>query len=199
MNLTRCEGYAQCAFLAPAVFRMRGAEALVYDAEPDDAQRDRVLRAAAACPVQAILIDGIGNREAAAPAMLSAATSPGPARPSGSVASARRTAAIEAFRRDGRIVIVGASLAGLRAAAVLRREGFAGSLTMIGDEPYAPYDRPALSKQVLDGGYRRTTPACRCASSSPRSGGWACPPAGWICPPSRSAWPTATRLSSTGC
>ncbi|WP_345131957.1 FAD-dependent oxidoreductase [Dactylosporangium darangshiense] len=152
MNLTRCEGYAQCAFLAPAVFRMRGAEALVYDAEPDDAQRDRVLRAAAACPVQAILIDGIGNREAAAPAMLSAATSPGPARPSGSVASARRTAAIEAFRRDGRIVIVGASLAGLRAAAVLRREGFAGSLTMIGDEPYAPYDRPALSKQVLDGG-----------------------------------------------
>src|SRR5258706_14530001 len=49
------------------------------------------------------------------------------------------------------MVIVGASLAGLRAATALRREGFTGSLTLIGDEPYEPYDRPPLSKQVLDG------------------------------------------------
>jgi len=35
-----------------------------------------------------------------------------------------------------RIVIVGASLAGLRAAEALRREGFVGQLTLIGDEPY---------------------------------------------------------------
>ena len=48
-------------------------------------------------------------------------------------------------------MIVGASLAGLRAAAVLRDEGFTGPLTLIGDEPYQPYDRPPLSKQVLDG------------------------------------------------
>ncbi|MFK0152604.1 FAD-dependent oxidoreductase, partial [Streptomyces sp. NPDC090493] len=41
---------------------------------------------------------------------------------------------LRAFRRDGRIVIVGASLAGLRAAESLRAEGFTGSLTMIGDE-----------------------------------------------------------------
>ncbi|MFJ2304147.1 NAD(P)/FAD-dependent oxidoreductase [Streptomyces sp. NPDC087787] len=53
--------------------------------------------------------------------------------------------------REGRIVIVGASLAGLRAAETLRAEGFAGSLTMIGDEPYEPYDRPPLSKAVLLG------------------------------------------------
>ncbi|WP_345127975.1 FAD-dependent oxidoreductase [Dactylosporangium darangshiense] len=154
VNLTRCEGYAQCAFLAPDVFRMHGAEALMYDAEPDDAQRDRVVRAAAACPVQAILVDRIGAREATAPAAPSAATSPGPvlpARPFGSALSGRRDAAVEAFRRDGRIVIVGASLAGLRAAAVLRRDGFTGSLSMIGEEPYQPYDRPPLSKQVLDG------------------------------------------------
>jgi NADPH-dependent 2,4-dienoyl-CoA reductase/sulfur reductase-like enzyme len=65
---------------------------------------------------------------------------------------ARPDAATEAFRRSGRIVIVGASLAGLRAAATLRLEGFTGSLTIIGDEPYQPYDRPPLSKQVLEGG-----------------------------------------------
>jgi 3-phenylpropionate/trans-cinnamate dioxygenase ferredoxin reductase component len=50
-----------------------------------------------------------------------------------------------------RIVIVGASLAGLSAAEALRSEGFSGTLTVIGDEPYAPYDRPPLSKAVLSG------------------------------------------------
>jgi NADPH-dependent 2,4-dienoyl-CoA reductase/sulfur reductase-like enzyme len=60
-------------------------------------------------------------------------------------------AAVEEFRSNGRIVIVGASLAGLRAAEALREEGFRGSVTIIGDEPYEPYDRPPLSKQVLHG------------------------------------------------
>ena len=55
------------------------------------------------------------------------------------------------LRREGHIVIVGASLAGLKAAEQLRAEGFAGSLTMIGDEPEALYDRPPLSKQVQTG------------------------------------------------
>jgi NADPH-dependent 2,4-dienoyl-CoA reductase/sulfur reductase-like enzyme len=58
---------------------------------------------------------------------------------------------LERFKREGRIVVVGASLAGLRAAETLREKGFSGSLTMIGDEPHEPYDRPPLSKQVLLG------------------------------------------------
>jgi NADPH-dependent 2,4-dienoyl-CoA reductase/sulfur reductase-like enzyme len=55
------------------------------------------------------------------------------------------------FRAEGRIVIVGASLAGLRAAEALREKGFGGTLTIVGDEPHEPYDRPPLSKQVLKG------------------------------------------------
>lgn len=47
---------------------------------------------------------------------------------------------VREFRAHGRIVIVGASLAGLRAVEALRVEGFTGSLTIIGDEPYEPYD-----------------------------------------------------------
>ncbi|MFE5624867.1 NAD(P)/FAD-dependent oxidoreductase [Streptomyces virginiae] len=59
--------------------------------------------------------------------------------------------ALDQLKRDGRIVVVGASLAGLRAAETLRDKGFAGTLTMIGEEPHEPYDRPPLSKQVLLG------------------------------------------------
>src|SRR5262249_60963521 len=58
---------------------------------------------------------------------------------------------VAAFKSTGRIVIVGASLAGLRTAEALRKEGFTGHLTIIGDEPEEPYDRPPLSKQVLKG------------------------------------------------
>ena len=49
------------------------------------------------------------------------------------------------------VTIVGASLAGLRAAETLRRDGFDGPVALIGDEIHEPYDRPPLSKQVLAG------------------------------------------------
>ncbi|MFI7504998.1 NAD(P)/FAD-dependent oxidoreductase [Streptomyces sp. NPDC049687] len=48
-----------------------------------------------------------------------------------------------------RIVVVGASAAGLAAVETLRREGYEGTLTLVGDEPHLPYDRPPLSKQLL--------------------------------------------------
>lgn len=48
------------------------------------------------------------------------------------------------------IVIIGAGLCGARAAFALREKGFAGRLTLIGDEAYEPYDRPPLSKAGLN-------------------------------------------------
>lgn len=63
VDLNRCLGYAQCVFLAPDVFRLNGQEALMYDPNPDDAKRLRVLRAAAACPVQAIVVDRLDKNQ----------------------------------------------------------------------------------------------------------------------------------------
>jgi 3-phenylpropionate/trans-cinnamate dioxygenase ferredoxin reductase subunit len=54
-----------------------------------------------------------------------------------------------------RIVIIGAGQAGAQAVATLRAEGFAGSITMIGDEPFLPYQRPPLSKAYLQGKLER--------------------------------------------
>src|ERR1043165_3017471 len=54
-----------------------------------------------------------------------------------------------------RIVIVGAGQAGAQAVAPLRAEGFEGSLTLIGDEPFMPYQRPPLSKAYLSGAMER--------------------------------------------
>ncbi|SDI33164.1 FAD-dependent oxidoreductase [Nonomuraea jiangxiensis] len=138
VDLTRCQGYGQCAFAAPDVFRMGRAETLMYTLNPDDANRDQVLRAAAACPVRALVVDELGplGRPRKPNGSRTATTTPGRGGTPGGI---------------GRIVIVGASLAGLRAAATLRTQGYQGSLTLIGDEPCEPYDRPPLSKQVLSG------------------------------------------------
>ncbi|WP_382465021.1 NAD(P)/FAD-dependent oxidoreductase [Streptomyces noursei] len=51
------------------------------------------------------------------------------------------------------IAVVGASAAGITAAEALRRAGWTGPLTLIGDEPHLPYDRPPLSKQLLHGAW----------------------------------------------
>jgi NADPH-dependent 2,4-dienoyl-CoA reductase/sulfur reductase-like enzyme len=51
--------------------------------------------------------------------------------------------------RDPHLVVVGASLAGLRAAESARRSGFTGAITLVGAEEHLPYDRPPLSKDFL--------------------------------------------------
>ena len=49
------------------------------------------------------------------------------------------------------VVVVGAGLAGLRAAEALRGGGFDGRIQMVGEEAHRPYDRPPLSKKLLGG------------------------------------------------
>lgn len=50
-----------------------------------------------------------------------------------------------------RIVVVGASLAGVATARALRAHGYDGDVTLVGEEPHRPYDRPPLSKGFLAG------------------------------------------------
>ena len=57
VDLNKCQGYAQCVPLAPEVLALVGEEALAYNPNPDDSQRQQVLRAAASCPVQAIILE----------------------------------------------------------------------------------------------------------------------------------------------
>lgn len=49
------------------------------------------------------------------------------------------------------VLIVGAGLAGSRCAETLRAGGFGGRVVVAGEEPWAPYERPALSKELLTG------------------------------------------------
>ncbi|MFT3865120.1 MAG: FAD-dependent oxidoreductase [Solirubrobacterales bacterium] len=50
------------------------------------------------------------------------------------------------------VVVVGASVAGVAAVEELRRHGFGGPVTLLGEEARAPYDRPPLTKAILAGG-----------------------------------------------
>ncbi len=56
-----------------------------------------------------------------------------------------------ALDADATVVVVGASLAGLRACESLRQSSFSGRIVLLGDEQHLPYDRPPLSKQYLAG------------------------------------------------
>lgn len=52
---------------------------------------------------------------------------------------------------DGPVVIAGSGQAGFQTAVSLRENGYAGPITLVGDEPLLPYQRPPLSKKYLDG------------------------------------------------
>ena len=54
---------------------------------------------------------------------------------------------------SGDIVIVGAGLGGIRTIEAIRRNGYTGTITLVGDEIHLPYDRPPLSKEVLSGAW----------------------------------------------
>ena len=54
-----------------------------------------------------------------------------------------------------KIVIIGAGQAAAQAIATLRAEAYAGALTVVGDEPFPPYQRPPLSKAYLSGEFTR--------------------------------------------
>ncbi|GGU14492.1 NAD(P)/FAD-dependent oxidoreductase [Nocardioides albus] len=62
---------------------------------------------------------------------------------------------------DRHLLVVGAGLAGLRAVEGARAAGWAGRITIVGDEPHAPYDRPPLSKAVLAADEPPPVPALR--------------------------------------
>ncbi|MEJ8647560.1 FAD-dependent oxidoreductase [Streptomyces sp. MS1.AVA.3] len=53
--------------------------------------------------------------------------------------------------RTPHVVIAGAGIAGVQTAVALREQGWRGAITLLGDEPHQPYDRPPLSKAVLLG------------------------------------------------
>jgi NADPH-dependent 2,4-dienoyl-CoA reductase/sulfur reductase-like enzyme len=58
-------------------------------------------------------------------------------------------------RQLKQVVVIGAGVAGTRAAETLRQEGYDGDLTIVGAERHAPYHRPPLSKKFLTGEVHR--------------------------------------------
>ncbi len=71
------------------------------------------------------------------------------------------------------VVVVGASLGGLRSAQALRRQGFEGRLILVGEESERPYDRPPLSKEVLAGKWdAERTPLIRSDDDEPEGVDW---------------------------
>lgn len=65
------------------------------------------------------------------------------------------------IRAPAHVLVVGASASGLTTVEALRRKGYKGRITVLGDEPHTPYDRPPLSKQVLCGTWEPERAALR--------------------------------------
>lgn len=98
--------------------------------------------------------------------------------------------------------VVGAGLAGAKAAEALRAEGFDGNVVLLGAEPHRPYERPPLSKAYLQGSADRDTVFVHRPSGTPTTGS--------ICgstprsprstsTPTGSSPPTGTGCATTSC
>src|SRR6516164_4286072 len=113
VDLNRCQGYGQCVYAAPNIFQLKGPEILAYDPAPPEQWRHEVEHAVHACPVRAI------KAEVDSPPV--------------ELASTDRNAAgmvDQSFESPSRIVVAGASLAGLSAAETLRHMGYNGDLVL---------------------------------------------------------------------
>jgi hypothetical protein len=103
--------------------------------------------------------------------------------------------------------IVGAGLAGAKAAEALRAEGFDGRIVLLGAEPYRPYERPPLSKAYLQGsaspgGTPNTTSICGSTTRSLRSTAAptnSSPVTAIGCAMTRCCWPPAQPRGGCAC
>ena len=107
VDLNKCQGTRSASRWLPRCSGSSAKRALAYDPNPDESQRQQVLRAVASCPVR-------GHHPGTGPAR-------GPGHPVNW--TYRLDEVVAKFRAEGRIAIVGASLAGLRAAEALRDKG----------------------------------------------------------------------------
>ena len=57
VDMQLCRNLGECCFVAPEVFELGDDDTLVYEAEPDEALRTRVVQAAAVCPTLAIAVE----------------------------------------------------------------------------------------------------------------------------------------------
>ena len=109
--------------------KLNGEEALAYDPEPDESQRQQVLRAVASCPVQAIILE------------LDPPADRGRCEPRATRGRLLFDEIVKQFRAQGRIAIVGAPWRARALREALRRRVSRERMTIVGDEPHEPYDR----------------------------------------------------------
>jgi ferredoxin len=57
VDLEICESHGECGFVAPDVFELNDDDVLVWNPDPDESLKDKVLQAAAVCPTQAITVE----------------------------------------------------------------------------------------------------------------------------------------------
>ena len=99
--------------------------------------------------------------------------------------------------QPSRIVIVGASLAGGSAAVALREQGYAGELTLIGEEEHRPYERPPLSKALMQGEVDEPDWVADEAFWTDKTRCWSAPWRPGSTGIARSSWPAAMIIRTT--